>query len=125
MKIYFLSQADAERLTPNNHTAMISIISPHGQRNMRKWIFQLLMQFDDVTAPAKGVTAFTKADANRLKSFIKGLPQSVDTIIVHCEAGISRSAAVAKWLNELYKTNDFPIMYMAYNKYIYNILGGV
>jgi predicted protein tyrosine phosphatase len=80
------------------------------------------LQFDDVTQPAHGVKAFSKEDSNRLKSFIRKLPSSIDTILVHCEAGVSRSAAVAKWLNEVYKTNDFPILYNIYNPLVYRIL---
>ena len=37
----------------------------------------------------------TQRHANTIVSFIKSLNDNVDELIVHCEAGVSRSAAVA------------------------------
>lgn len=42
----------------------------------------------------------TYAQALELHEFINGLPKEIDSIIVHCSAGISRSGAVARFLSE-------------------------
>lgn len=47
--------------------------------------------FDDTLS---GKSSISKTDAFRIASFIKMLPEDAD-LIIHCEAGISRSAGVA------------------------------
>ena len=42
-------------------------------------------------------------------------------LIVHCNAGISRSSAIAKFLCEIYRLY-FPDKYNLYNKLVYSIL---
>jgi len=45
----------------------------------------------------------------------------VEGVLVHCHAGISRSAAVAKWIAEKYEL-PYPERYMLYNKHVYRTL---
>ncbi|MFJ3057895.1 hypothetical protein [Herbaspirillum sp. NPDC087042] len=44
----------------------------------------------------------TKVDAEEILEFVKALPETVHTLVVHCEGGFSRSAGVVKALKELY-----------------------
>jgi protein-tyrosine phosphatase len=46
---------------------------------------------------------------------------SVEGIMVHCKAGISRSAAVAKYIADKYKL-PFNHSYDRYNKQVYGML---
>ena len=52
----------------------------------------LRLFFDDIDS---GSTAMTPDDANKIANFVRFYQHSVDRIIVHCEAGVSRSAGVA------------------------------
>jgi len=123
MKILFMSQQDAETLVPNKDVAIISIVGIQSPpRRLKGWTNRLDLHFDDIVQPTPGYKSFTPIDAQRIKSFVKHLPSNVKTIVVHCLHGASRSAGVAKWLNEVYKTNEFPIFYSAYNPLVYKLL---
>jgi len=123
MKIRFMSQENAERLIPHDSMAIISIVGKDSPpRKLKNWKNRLYLYFDDIVMKMKDRKEFDNNDANKIKEFIKHLPSDVNIIIVHCHQGVSRSAAVAKWLNEYYKTRDFPLMYMAFNPLVYNVL---
>ncbi|MGC3962666.1 MAG: hypothetical protein QM803_04885 [Rhodocyclaceae bacterium] len=71
----------------------------------------LRLQFADVDfrqaevsrrAKEKLADAFTSGQAALILDFVESLPASVHTIIIHCEGGYSRSAAVALSLHRLY-----------------------
>ena len=63
-------------------------------------------------------------EAQRLVDFIKSHPDK--DFIVHCFMGISRSGAVAKFINEYYDMNDVILnTYTGYNKQVYNSLNAV
>ena len=120
-----MSQKSAEHLIPHDNIAIISIVGKESPpRKLKNWKYRLYMYFDDIVMKIPGRKEFDREDAKKLKAFIKSLPSTVNIIIVHCLMGASRSAAVAKWLNEVYKTGDFPLLYMKYNPLVYNILKG-
>lgn len=50
------------------------------------------LQFDDVEAG--DLNAITEEDANKIVNFLNSVKDRVDMIVVHCEAGVSRSAGV-------------------------------
>ncbi len=123
MKIHFLSQKDAEKIVPSMNFAIISIIGRDSPlRHLKGWLYRLDLNFDDITYPEAGLKIFSKIDAIAVKRFVKSLPPNITDIYVHCLMGASRSASIAKWLNEYYKTNDFPKFYNIYNRHIYNML---
>lgn len=63
-------------------------------------------------------------EAQRLVDFIKTHPDK--DFIVHCFMGISRSGAVAKFINEYYDMNDVILnTYTGYNRQVYNSLNAV
>jgi len=63
-------------------------------------------------------------EAQRLVDFIKSHPDK--DFIVHCFMGISRSGAVAKFINEYYDMNDVILnTYTGYNRQVYNSLNAV
>ncbi len=64
----------------------------------------LRLQFDDVD---KGkLNCMTEDDANKIINFVDRYINSVDTIIVHCGAGVSRSAGVAAALMLILNGSD-------------------
>ena len=78
----------------NNNRAVISITDIKSQLpfELTKENAVLFLQFDDEES---GDRAMTPQHANTIVSFVKSLDDIVDELIVHCEAGVSRSAAVA------------------------------
>lgn len=60
--------------------------------------------------------------AKNVIKFAEELPKNTKSIVVHCHAGISRSAAVAKFLAEEIYKDYFPEKYMLYNKLVYRTL---
>jgi predicted protein tyrosine phosphatase len=49
---------------------------------------------------------FDEADAENILSFVESLPNDVEVLIIHCGAGISRSAAVAAALSKMTNGSD-------------------
>lgn len=82
----------------------------------------LTLKFDDIIRPVEGAQIFTDDMAEQIIAFIKR-NQKVDTLLIHCYGGQSRSRAVgafAVWLlggdNSSYFENYDP------NEYVYDKL---
>lgn len=60
-------------------------------------------EFHDIDRPQDGCVLMNESDAERIKSVVDKYKDSVKQILVHCDAGISRSAgigaAIALYLN--------------------------
>lgn len=70
----------------------------------------LKLWFDDVCGPESyndmDCLEFSEDDAKQIVEFVKSFPTTVDTIIVHCAAGISRSAAVGVVLSQVFENSE-------------------
>lgn len=107
MNIIVLNKAKAQRLSYKDflsNKVIISISTPSDD----KAVFNidndsikdiLYLSFYDVSTETqnifKGYPAMTDEDAVQIRDFVLKWKDTVDTIIVHCDAGISRSAGVA------------------------------
>jgi|GEM_PF-1817451 tetratricopeptide (TPR) repeat protein len=127
MKISFMSQKNAEALRPDNTMALISIVAPTVTRNPQPgWGARIDMVFNDITHidpeddRYKGYILFNEEMAKEMALFIKNLPSQITHIVVHCLAGVSRSAAVAKVLCEYYK-QEFTYDYPYFNMLVYTL----
>jgi len=101
MRIEVLSRCDIEGLPlPKVSHAVISITDPDkpeaSLRTNRETKGVLRLQFDDATYKYHpDCVLFTQDMATQIKCFLEQMIP-VNYLIVHCEAGISRSAAVAQ-----------------------------
>ena len=103
MKISIMSRIEAEQYSPAAHAAIISITDtdPLGLHLAAFAPERYLMihreQFDDISNDLDPFfTAISWAQAERLAQFIRLAHESgIDELVIHCEAGISRSAGVA------------------------------
>ena len=127
-KIHFMSRPDAEGITPCSTDAIISISCPFDPANLNiKWApSQILrLEFNDIDEDELmthlGLKLFSPVDAKQIIDFAEHQKNKIETLFVHCDAGISRSGAVAKFLSEKYNL-PFPTSYMLYNKFIYRVL---
>lgn len=83
----------------------------------------LTLYFDDIERKVKNATLFNKEMANQIIDFIDTYKNKVDTLVIHCYAGQSRSRAVGAFaLHMLHKDNSELIEYGSPNLLIYNLL---
>lgn len=63
----------------------------------------------------------TEDQAKAIADFVREIASEVEGVLVHCNAGVSRSAAVAKWIAEQYAL-PFNLRYDKYNPHVYRML---
>lgn len=128
--IRFVSRWDFKKLLKNNELGNASVISVNDTDYEMKEIQQhiafhgfdpdkaFLVNFPDND---KGIDSYA---AGKLVDFIKN--QGNTDFIVHCFMGVSRSGAIAKFINEYYDMNDVVLNdYKGYNKQVFNSLNAV
>lgn len=123
-EVVFTSRAQAERQTPPPNWAVISITEPSTTAAALQdgWHDVLRLKFDDVdVATDEAATVFSPEDAVAVLHFVTKNASEVEGILVHCFAGISRSAAIAKFIADMYRLR-FPASYSIYNKQVYRRL---
>lgn len=111
-QVFACSRVEAEKLPRLPTVAVISVTAPERPlAAVDGFEFLLRLQFEDVDflnrnislrAKQKLPRAFTAEQAALIHAYVEGLPASINTIVVHCEGGYSRSAAVAIGLHRLY-----------------------
>ena len=113
MKVEVMNRSAAKKYarTPNTETSIIVSINDvsdipndikigHVKR-------VLSVFFDDVCSGQP--YAITEDDAKQIVEFVERYKDSVDKIIVHCAAGVSRSAATAAAILKFYTGDDSQI----------------
>lgn len=106
-RIFFLPRDVAERIDPRDTWAIISISDPGGGADLKSgWKWRLNLNFDDIQKAYPGYVTFSYEQAEEVVNFLAKIAASteVGTLFVHCEAGISRSAAVALFAQENFST---------------------
>lgn len=114
MNVIVMDRVDAIRYSyrpQEQKSAVISISSPafsyreHIYPSPYNGIVSVLrLCFDDVDG---GKDCITESDAEAVKRFVNAHKDKL--IIVHCDAGISRSAGIAAALMKFYNGDDTPI----------------
>ncbi len=115
MEVIVMNRSEAIRYSYRPHdeiSAIVSIATPSAEydgtniyRSRYNKIHAILrLQFDDVE---DGNDVITIDDAKKIHSFIEANKNR--KIIVHCDAGISRSAGIAAALMKHYNGDDTPI----------------
>lgn len=109
----FLSRVEAEAFPGHPGAVLVSITDPETPAPALGpyWRDVLRLQFydaDDDVAEAverEGLVVCHEPDARRIVSFLErwhGEPEGPPELVAHCEAGVSRSAAVARFAAERY-----------------------
>jgi hypothetical protein len=128
-KVMFVGRYSAENCGPWSDFALISLGEPdaaEGDPQIQDgWHDVLRMSFHDITPDTLDVdgsyTLMADSDAQKIVAFVKEVAPNVEGIIVHCRAGISRSAAVAKWICGEYSV-PFNAKYRKYNDFVYRLM---
>jgi predicted protein tyrosine phosphatase len=120
--ILFCDKQTAERNAGQPDWAVISITGFVQYASLRDgWLDILRLEFYD-TEDKDTIFSFNVMQADQINQFVdKVKEQGAAGILVHCHAGISRSAAVAKWVarREGLPFND---RYELYNRLVYSVL---
>ena len=102
------------RLLSEPNVAIISILDTDAKREFDNIPGKALTVWFDDIHPTTTCTVgmcfdFHAADINDAKEiihFVKHLPENIDTIFVHCTAGICRSGAVVDFLRVIFDIDD-------------------
>ncbi len=137
-EINFNFHPNAENPQKTTH-AFISIYDNDGGEKPRickvLWHSGIFVQFDDVEKYIKeqtignykkpAIIPISKDQAKEIVNYIQYLQELPDSLklIIHCYAGISRSAAVGKFINDYYKMRLPQYERLSlYNKFVYRQL---
>jgi predicted protein tyrosine phosphatase len=132
-KVIFVGRATAETIGPFHDWAMISIGEPdasNGPPNIKPgWHSIHRTSFHDVDpqygssngVPSDVYQCMTIEDARSIVAFVRDEARLADVIVVHCRAGISRSAAVAKWIAREYGL-AFDYKYNKINMHVFRLM---
>ncbi len=125
--VSFVDHDRAESMVPEPDWAMISITgyNPYGLANHAQlhpdWEEVLRLEFDDVSIRGDSLHGITADQAGEIIDFLDAVQHNVARVVVHCLAGISRSAGVAKFIAERYGL-DFDHTYGLFNRLVYDTL---
>lgn len=111
MNIKHVTVCDRNQATGVTHNKPWAVISIHNP-GMDKVEFEcpnnkgvLYLEFDDVDKVKEGAVAFTIADARKVWDFIQNLGD-IDTLLIHCLMGLSRSPGVAAAIDKVLVGDD-------------------
>jgi predicted protein tyrosine phosphatase len=108
------------------NAALISIRSSKDRRADTKMQFKdaLFLEFDDIEFEIAGLKMMDPSQAKLIQDFVtKNLDSGIRNIICQCEAGISRSAAIAAAILKSAGCNDKPIFdFYCPNRHVYDLV---
>jgi len=116
MKVEIMSRMRAMEFSLKEHSGRFAVISisdpdkdsPELQCNSDNGIFQQLkLHFTDVDVEQDG--CITHEQARNIAEYVIEVIDKVDSVIVHCEAGMSRSAGVAAAVMKYLTGNDWGV----------------
>lgn len=115
LSVCFCGQPEAEEISGYPTGAIVSITNPGEAAALKVgWGAVLRVQFWDSAYDEEDIRRLGPAwerqsscfparrHAEEIRRFIEALPPQIEFLVVHCGAGVSRSAAVAKWAAERY-----------------------
>lgn len=128
-RVMFVSRNAMENLSGDwSDFALISITEPnaHGMTKIDEEAFKFssYYHFHDVV-PERDYDEFVvhmdERHAISMVTFLTQVEPEVEGVLVNCRAGISRSAAVAKWICES-RGLPFNQSYSLYNRHVFKLL---
>ncbi len=122
----FVNRNAAENTPGFKDWALISITEPSSTKAnlMAGWYAVHRSEFDDAIPQHglnKSTILITEDHAMDIVDFVYSIAPHAKGVMVHCKAGVSRSAAVAKWIAITFNL-PFHHDYKDYNKYVFHQL---
>jgi predicted protein tyrosine phosphatase len=129
-EVIFVSQAEAEQTPGKDNWVVISVTQPSEPHASLKpgWRAILRLKFHDTDDEASILAVFSIEQARALVAFVEEHALGAVGVLVHCHAGVSRSAAIARFIGERYAVESFAKRYASYtrhNKLVYRRLRAV
>lgn len=123
-EVEFVSQAVAEEMVPTVRAGVISITTPGlgPVRLQPGWYAVLSLAFDDLEEPEEGAVLFAPGHADAILSWLERHEDRLSRIVVHCRAGVSRSAAVARFIADRYGIRAFDRKYRMHDTLVLKVL---
>lgn len=122
-----LSLGDAEKLVGRINWGIISIGNPpyideeEFRANLIGWGSILRMWFHNIDKPWQNYVLFNDDHADSILDWL-AVNDPLERIYVHCSAGISRSAAVSKFIADTYGLSFNEHRGGLYNRHVYRML---
>jgi predicted protein tyrosine phosphatase len=123
-QILYVSRREAESLPGKQNWSLISISDPfHYPASLQHgWHSVLRLEFSDILHPSKPLVLFSAEDALKIVAFVDQADMAgCEGVLVHCKAGVSRSAAIAKWIAFRYGLAS-EYSFAGHNAHIYSTL---
>ncbi|WP_162487208.1 MULTISPECIES: dual specificity protein phosphatase family protein [unclassified Variovorax] len=119
----------AEKIHPLPNCGVISLTTPGDPDAVLHsgWAAVLRLAFHDADKPEPERIVFSKEMAREIVAFLRANEQ-LDEVLVHCDLGISRSAAVALFIRDTFDVLTYrrgvpvDIRYSQYNRLVYRLL---
>lgn len=115
MKIFVMSRANAKRASYSWSIPVLIISITDTDKHLNSFSKNnpnikavCKVQFDDVDYETKlpHEMLMSEADAFKIKQYVDTYKDEVESIIVHCEAGISRSSGIAAAIGKVLNGSD-------------------
>lgn len=122
--VMFTNQNTAENNFGQPDWAVISITDLDDARIKEGWYAIHRSKFCDVDmqhAEHEREMLMTENDAAEIVDFVFSVAPHIEGLLVHCKGGVSRSAAVSKWIAEVFNLK-FNHQYSLYNRHVYRQL---
>jgi predicted protein tyrosine phosphatase len=122
--VMFTNQNTAENNFGQINWAVISITDLDDVRIKQGWYSILRSKFRDVDMQHEEherEMLITLEQAFEIVDYVYAVAPHVEGMLVHCKGGVSRSAAVSKWIAEAFGLK-FNHEYSLYNRHVYNQL---
>lgn len=135
-EVVFLSRKEFKKLLKSDidNINFISVNDTHKETvdmnlfinrriNKGKHLKGTFLQFDDISHDTSGFVMFNSDLAKRTLDFLSLARYNDNPLVVHCFAGVSRSAAIAKFAHDYFNyINHVVDNYTLYNKVVYSTL---
>lgn len=129
-RVTFLPRSKAISMRPPARAALISIhdASEEEAKFGSGWNEVLYLRFHDTDGGMMGLEEYSEAHAQRALEFVMRQGGSCEHLVVHCQAGQSRSAGLALMIAEALRVPCFKDalqvstnQYKVYNKRVYGV----
>lgn len=102
MEIKIMNQQDAEDWSYDQWMGVAILVSVMGSHTPAPSFYhnpriveKLSLTFDDITSVQDNQTLLSEAQCQQIKDFVLDHAEHVESIVIHCLAGVSRGAAIA------------------------------
>jgi len=119
------SEWDLCALSGKSNIGVVSITEPDrfvSDLDESKWASVLRLYFHDIDRKWQNYALFTIEQADQIIDWLQEHEESLEGVYVHCAAGISRSAAVAKFISDVYGLFFDHRKGALFNRHVYRVL---